>query len=127
VTLLLVSRIVLPAARLVSRSLRRALFLSLPGILMVGLDHGPASSGKQDSPEVAARNARIGLVLFFIYVALYAGFVACAVAGTLSMPIGGTNLAVWYGFGLIAAAFVLALVYGVLCRSRTTDRTEDAK
>ena len=94
---------------------------------MVGLDHGPASSGKQDSPEVAARNARIGLVLFFVYVALYAGFVACAVAGTLSLPIGGTNLAVWYGFGLIGAAFVMALVYGVLCRSRGEAGSEDAK
>lgn len=94
---------------------------------MVGLDHGPASSGKQDSPEIAARNARIGLVLFFVYVALYAGFVACAVAGTLNLPIAGTNLAVWYGFGLIGAAFVMALVYGVLCRSRGEAGSEDAK
>ena len=51
----------------------------------------------------------------------------CSSTATLSLPIAGTNLAVWYGFGLIAAAFVLALVYGVLCRSRETDRTEDAK
>lgn len=84
---------------------------------MVGMDHGPASSGEHDAPEIAARNARIGLILFCVYVTLYAGFVACAVAGTLSMRIAGTNLAVWYGFGLIVAAFVMALLYGVLCRS----------
>jgi uncharacterized membrane protein (DUF485 family) len=30
----------------------------------------------------------------------------------------GVNLAVLYGLGLIAAAFVLALVYAWLCRSR---------
>ena len=88
---------------------------------MVGLDHGSASPGRHDSPEIAAHNARIGLVLFFVYVTLYAGFVACAVAGVLDTRFGGTNLAVWYGFGLIGTAFVLALLYGVLCRSGGDD------
>ena len=31
-------------------------------------------------------------------------------------PVGGINLAVFYGLGLIAAAFGLALVYELLCR-----------
>jgi uncharacterized membrane protein (DUF485 family) len=31
--------------------------------------------------------------------------------------IAGVNLAVWYGFGLIVFALVLALVYMVSCRS----------
>jgi hypothetical protein len=31
-------------------------------------------------------------------------------------PLAGINLAVVYGMGLIVAAFLLALVYGWLCR-----------
>lgn len=68
---------------------------------------------------MANRNARIGLVLFFIYLAFYAGFVLLAAfsPATLERTYRGVNLAVWYGFALIAAAFVLALLYGWLCRS----------
>jgi hypothetical protein len=33
-----------------------------------------------------------------------------------ALPLAGVNLAVLYGFALILAAFVLALLYGVLCR-----------
>jgi uncharacterized membrane protein (DUF485 family) len=71
-----------------------------------------------------ARNARIGLILFFIYLALYAGFVGLAAFAPQVMekrPLAGVNLAIWYGFALIFAAFVLALVYGWLCRMKTGD------
>ena len=69
---------------------------------------------------VHARNARIGLVLFFVYLAFYAGFVVLAAFSQATMqrtPMAGVNLAVWYGFGLIIAALVLALLYGLLCRT----------
>jgi uncharacterized membrane protein (DUF485 family) len=68
---------------------------------------------------MSTRNARIGLVLFAIYLVFYGGFVllnAFSPATMESMPIAGINLAIVYGFGLIVAAFVLALLYGVLCR-----------
>jgi len=32
------------------------------------------------------------------------------------LPWAGVNLAIWYGFALIAAALLLALLYGYLCR-----------
>ena len=32
-------------------------------------------------------------------------------------PFGGVNLAIAYGMGLIAGAFVLAIIYMVACRS----------
>jgi uncharacterized membrane protein (DUF485 family) len=69
---------------------------------------------------MTSRNARIGLALFFIYLALYAGFVLLAAFSPTTLertPLAGVNLAIWYGFGLIAAALLLALVYGVLCRT----------
>jgi uncharacterized membrane protein (DUF485 family) len=73
------------------------------------------------------RNARLGIVLFFIYLVLYAGFVLLAAFAPDVMertPAAGVNLAVWYGFGLIAAALVLALIYGWLCRTREPGRPD---
>lgn len=70
------------------------------------------------------RNARIGLVLFCVYLLLYGGFVLLNAFSPDTMaikPVAGINLAILYGFGLIAAALVLAMLYGWLCKS-----TEDA-
>jgi uncharacterized membrane protein (DUF485 family) len=77
-------------------------------------------SNSPGGPAMTSRNSRIGLALFFVYLALYAGFVLLAAFSPATLertPLAGVNLAIWYGFGLIAAAFVLALVYGWLCRS----------
>ena len=66
------------------------------------------------------RNTRLGLALFFVYLALYVGFVLLAAFSPETMertPLAGVNLAICYGFGLIAAALLLALVYGLLCRT----------
>ncbi|MCA9199894.1 MAG: DUF485 domain-containing protein [Planctomycetales bacterium] len=80
------------------------------------------------------RNARIGAVLCLIYSAVYSGFVLLNVFKSDIMettPLPGINLAILYGFGLIVLAFLLALLYGVLCRndvkpdtSRSQDRVE---
>lgn len=85
---------------------------------MAGLDHGPSVPSEPDDPAVAARNARYGLVLFVFYFTFYAAFVAINAfwSDVMSMTVGGVNLAVSYGLGLIAAAIVLALVYSWLCR-----------
>ncbi len=64
-----------------------------------------------------SRNARLGLVLFFVYLALYGGFVFLNAFSPKTMewtPVGGINLAILYGFGLIIAALVMALLYGAL-------------
>ena len=56
------------------------------------------------------RQSRIGLLLFVIYMALYAGFVGINAFSPALMkwtPLAGVNLAVLYGFGLIIA-FVFA-------------------
>ena len=66
------------------------------------------------------RNSRIGLILFFLYLLLYGGFVLLNTFWPTTMdatPFAGVNVAILYGFGLILAAFVLALVYGFLCRT----------
>jgi len=65
-------------------------------------------------------NARVGLMLFAVYLVMYGGFVllnAFAAETMEATPIPGVNRAVLYGFGLIIAAFVMALLYGWLCKA----------
>jgi uncharacterized membrane protein (DUF485 family) len=88
-------------------------------------------SGRPHSHHIA-RNARIGLILFVIYVLFYAAFVWLSAFRPTVMAepfIGGVNLAVCYGFGLIIAAFVLAIIYMILCGDAATGdgREGDAK
>jgi uncharacterized membrane protein (DUF485 family) len=86
---------------------------------MTPLDHGSHPNQRLDDPATAARNARLGLWLFVLYLLLYSGFVglnAFAPQWMETTPVAGINLAILYGMGLIIAALVLALVYGWLCR-----------
>jgi uncharacterized membrane protein (DUF485 family) len=79
----------------------------------------PTPPVDDEHPVLVAANARAGLWLFGLYLILYAGFVglsAFAPGLMASTPLGGLNLAVLYGMGLIAAAMVLAMVYMGLCR-----------
>lgn len=85
---------------------------------MAHFDHAPAEK-EHVNEEDAARRARIGLILFAIYCALYMGFMLLNVFDPALMeitPWAGVNLAILYGFGLIVAALVLALVYAWLCK-----------
>lgn len=79
------------------------------------------------SPEVLAirsYNARMGLVLFAFYLAAYIGFVYLSAMrqDVLKQPsLGGVNIAVLYGFGLIVGAFVVSIIYMFLCKNVPTD------
>jgi uncharacterized membrane protein (DUF485 family) len=71
-------------------------------------------------------NTRLGIILFGVYLLFYGGFVLLAAFAPQAMeqtPLAGVNLAIWYGFGLIVAALVLALIYGWACRPRKTPRS----
>ncbi|MFM8634031.1 MAG: DUF485 domain-containing protein [Planctomycetia bacterium] len=63
-----------------------------------------------------ATASRIGLALFWVYVILYGAFMGIVLVrpDLLSWrPFGGVNLAIAAGMGLIASAFILAVVYMV--------------
>ncbi len=84
----------------------------------------PPLRAAEDHPDLVGANARAGMWLFGVYLTLYAGFVglsAFAPGFMARQMLGGVNLAVLYGMGLIAAAVVLAFVYMGLCR-RISDR-----
>ena len=72
---------------------------------------------QRDHDGSAAGASPLGLALFWVYVALYGGFMALVLVrpDLLALrPFGGVNLAIVSGMGLIAAAFVLAVVYMAL-------------
>jgi uncharacterized membrane protein (DUF485 family) len=94
------------------------------------MSDSPGAPDRADTPHpdhhapTIARNVRYGLVLFAVYLILYGGFIALAAFAPGRMKeavVGGINLAVLYGMGLIVAAFVLALVYMIATRVAHAD------
>jgi uncharacterized membrane protein (DUF485 family) len=86
---------------------------------MAGLDSKAPVAKEQEDAAVVAHNTRMGVILFVVYVAFYGGFMALSAFWPEAMSVsalGGANLAVVYGFALIAAALALALLYMRLCR-----------
>jgi uncharacterized membrane protein (DUF485 family) len=78
----------------------------------------PGSPHADEHPEISAANARAGLILFFIYLAFYGGFVGLAAFAPQAMgrpAIGGVNLAITYGLALIFGALVIAALYMAAC------------
>ena len=89
---------------------------------MAGFGHGAEHPKEVEDPVLAARNARYGMVLFLVYLAIYAGFVGLNAVRPDMMeltPAFGLNLAIIYGLALIVIAMALALVYCWLCRARS--------
>ena len=81
--------------------------------------HDHENVREDENPQLVARNTRTGLWLFLIYFGLYAGFMGLSTFAPKIMqerPFGGLNLFVLYGFGLILAALILAIIYLLLCR-----------
>ncbi len=90
---------------------------------MAGLDHVASYPKEEEDMVLAARNARYGMVLFVIYLLIYGGFVVISAFWPEVMAreaLFGVNLAITYGFALIAIAMVLALIYTWLCRGRAS-------
>jgi uncharacterized membrane protein (DUF485 family) len=86
------------------------------------MHHGPAVElGKDHS---IAYKTRLGVILFFVYLFVYAGFVFIGVFYPALMGVSalaGLNLAFVYGMGLIVLAIIMGLVYNYFC-TRHEDR-----
>ena len=85
---------------------------------MAGFDHGSSHPQEVENEVEVARRSRIALRLFVVYCAFYGGFVLlnAFTPKVMETTFGGVNLAIWYGFGLIGGALVMALLYAWLCR-----------
>ena len=79
--------------------------------------HGPAQDSGPD--PASSYKSRLGVVMFIIYCAVYAGFVLVNVVAEgkamAVIVVAGLNVAVVYGMGLIIFALALALIYNQLC------------
>jgi uncharacterized membrane protein (DUF485 family) len=74
---------------------------------------GSPAAHADEHLDLSARNSRTGLWLFALYLTAYVVFVGMAAFGQRTM---GSGVAILYGFGLIAGAVLLALVYMFLCK-----------
>lgn len=82
-------------------------------------DSAPHVPDDDDHPELAARHSRLALVLFFVYLLAYAGFMGLSAIAPQVMAapaLWGVNVAILYGLGLILGAVLLAVVYMIACR-----------
>jgi uncharacterized membrane protein (DUF485 family) len=78
--------------------------------------HEPAVTIGKDN--AAAKKAKLGVILFFVYTIIYAGFVLIGLTKPELMGlelIGGQNIAIIYGFGLIVLAIVMGFIYNFFC------------
>jgi len=72
------------------------------------------SEGDSDERRQAAPASPLGLALFGLYVLLYGGFITLVLWRpdlVAERPLGGVNLAIACGLGLIAAAVLLSGAY----------------
>lgn len=86
---------------------------------MAGLDFKTPVVREREDAALVVHNTRMGVILFTVYVLFYGGFMVLSafLPEVMSKPfLYGANLAVVYGFALIIAAFVLALIYMKVCR-----------
>ncbi len=79
------------------------------------MDHGPATDWGHD--RASRFKTRVGVWMFVLYAVVYISFVLVSTLSPALMgsDIGGLNLAILYGFGLIVFALMLAFVYNAIC------------
>lgn len=80
------------------------------------MEHGPAAKlGKDNASSI---KSKLGVILFFVYLIIYSGFVAISIFSLNTMGkivFAGVNLAVIYGFGLILLAIIMGIIYNSIC------------
>lgn len=93
---------------------------------MAHFEHGSAHPQEIEDEVEVARRSRIALRLFVFYCAFYGGFVLLNAFApkVMETTFGGVNLAIWYGFGLIGGALVMALLYAWLCREPSPGKND---
>ena len=77
----------------------------------------------------SAYKTRLGVKMFLVYCVVYFGFVVInSVRPTLmGTNIGGLNLAIVYGMGLIVLALIMAMIYTHFCSKEEQKHGESDK
>ncbi|MBN1637694.1 MAG: DUF485 domain-containing protein [Ignavibacteriales bacterium] len=80
------------------------------------MHHGPAT--KLDPDNASKYKEKLGVILFFVYLIIYAGFVFIGLFYPEIMGyhiLGKQNVAIVYGFGLIILAIIMGFMYNHFC------------
>ena len=79
------------------------------------MEHEPSSELKED--KSVGFKTKLGLIMIAIYTVVYFTFIIIAVANPqlMAKDVGGLNLAIAYGFGIIILAIIQALIYNFAC------------
>ena len=85
------------------------------------MSHGPVQEWKEDGSSVY--KTKLGLIMFAMYVFVYAGFIIINTffSKWMAIDIGKINLAIFYGIGLIVLALIMALIYNFLCTKKENE------
>lgn len=78
--------------------------------------HEPVTESGND--QSIPLKTRLGVIMFFVYMVIYAGFVFIGMMFPKALGaevIGGQNLAVIYGIGLIVLAVFMGMIYNFFC------------
>jgi uncharacterized membrane protein (DUF485 family) len=73
---------------------------------------------KIETDNSAGKKAKLGVILFIVYTLIYSGFVVIGLTKPELMGlklIGEQNIAIIYGFGLIALAVIMGFIYNYFC------------
>ena len=91
------------------------------------MEHGPASEWKEDKSE--GFKTKLGLFMVAIYTIVYFAFIVIAVTNPqlMAKDIGGLNLAIAYGFGIIILAIIQALIYNFACSRHEKNNGDSGK
>lgn len=90
--------------------------------------HEPATPAGKD--PAGPYKMRLGIWMFIFYSLFYASFVAINLLSPLTMAVivfAGLNLATVYGFSLIIVAFIEAMIYDAMCRSKEAEFVQAEK
>lgn len=92
--------------------------------------HPPPPVHAADTAYAVKYKTRLGLALCLLYAVAYGSFVAVSIYDVTLMDTRmpfGLNLGTFWGFGLIALAFGLGLVFNFACglRERSSKNTAD--
>ena len=79
------------------------------------MGHGEATAWGED--KAAGKKTKLGIIMFFIYLFVYVGFIFIGVfmPDLMGADVGSLNVAIVYGVGLIIFALVLAFIYNAKC------------
>ncbi|MBN2520362.1 MAG: DUF485 domain-containing protein [Bacteroidales bacterium] len=72
----------------------------------------------KETDHAAPKKAKLGVILFIFYTLIYGGFVIIGLVKPDLMGLeilGGQNVAIVYGFGLILLAVIMGFIYNYFC------------